>query len=150
MPSSWPLPNPTADRLLAQVGAILVGNNTFGGGDPNEGTDKEGALGGQYTGPTFVLTHQPPAKPVDGVRFVGDLQTAVAQASAVAGDRYLNILGANVASQCVEAGLLDEVLVFIVPVLLGDGTHLFDRPGGTRVRLEPLAGESAHWYRVVR
>ncbi|SEG87991.1 Dihydrofolate reductase [Thermomonospora echinospora] len=143
-------PNPTAARLVTRVGAVLAGNVTFGGDDPNKGTDKEGAFGGQYHGPVFVLTHRPPAEPVAGVTFVGDLQTAVAKAKAAAGDRYVNLLGANVARQCVEAGLLDEVLVFIAPVLLGDGVRLFDSPGGRRVRLEPLADESAHWYRVVR
>jgi dihydrofolate reductase len=142
-------PNPTADRLLQQVGAILAGRGTFGGGDPNEGTDKEGAFGGQYHGPVFVLTHHPPASPVEGVTFAGDLRSAVAEAKAAAGDRYVNVLGANVARQCIEAEILDEVLVFIAPVLLGDGVRLFDNPGGERVRLEPLAGESAHWYRVV-
>jgi len=40
-------PNPTADRLLANVGALLIGNRTFGGDDPNRGTDQEGAFGGQ-------------------------------------------------------------------------------------------------------
>ena len=29
--------NPTADRLLADLGAILAGSNTFGGDDPNRG-----------------------------------------------------------------------------------------------------------------
>ncbi|GAA1879931.1 dihydrofolate reductase family protein [Actinomadura bangladeshensis] len=141
-------PNPTAERLLAQVGALLVGNRTFGGDDPNKGTDKEGAFGGQYQGPVIVLTHRPPAEPVPGVTFAGDLETAVAEAKAAAGDRYVNVLGADVARQCIEAKVLDEVLVFIAPVLLGDGVPLFDAPGGERVRLEPLAGESAHWYRV--
>ena len=51
--------NSTAERLLANVGAILVGNTTFGGDDPNRGTDAEGAFGGRYHGPVFVLTHQP-------------------------------------------------------------------------------------------
>ncbi|MFV2173084.1 dihydrofolate reductase family protein [Actinomadura sp. LOL_016] len=143
-------PNPTAERLLAQVGAILAGHGTFGGGDPNEGTDKEGAFGGEYDGPTFVLTHEPPAEPVPGVTFVGDLETAVAEAGAAAGDRYVNLLGANVAAQCIEAGILDEVLVFLAPVLLGDGTRLFDHPGGTRVRLEPIDDAYPHWYRVAR
>jgi riboflavin biosynthesis pyrimidine reductase len=36
------------------------------------------------------------------------------------------------------AGLLDEVLVHIVPVLLGDGVRLFERPDGTPV-LEPVS-----------
>ena len=45
--------NPTADRLLASVGALLVGNTTFGGDDPNRGTDREGAFGGAYHGDTL-------------------------------------------------------------------------------------------------
>lgn len=141
--------NPTADRLPAETGAILVGNNTFGGDDPNRGTDSEGTFGGAYHGPTFVLTHSPPDQPVTGVTFVTDLHTAVAQAKEAAGDKYVNILGANVAEQCIEAGLLDEVLVFFTPVLLGDGVRLFEHPGGTKVRLAPVRGETEHWYRVV-
>ncbi|MFI2661263.1 dihydrofolate reductase family protein [Micromonospora carbonacea] len=140
--------NPTADRLLAGVGAILAGNGTFGGGDPNRGTDKEGAFGGQYHGPVFVLTHRPPAEPHPGITFVGDLPSAVAQAEEAAGDRYVNILGADVARQCVRAGLLDEVLIFFAPVLLGAGVRIFDDPGGPAVRLTPIPGETAHWYRV--
>ena len=138
--------NPTADRLLASVGALLVGNTTFGGDDPNRGTDREGAFGGAYQGPVFVLTHRPPADPPPGVRFVGDLHEAVAQAEDAAGDTYVNVLGANVAEQCIEAELLDEVLIFIAPVLLGDGVPLYR---GTKVRLAPLPGETAHWYSVV-
>ncbi|KIR63104.1 MULTISPECIES: dihydrofolate reductase family protein [Micromonospora] len=142
--------NPTAERLLAGVGAILAGNGTFGGGDPNRGTDKEGAFGGQYHGPVFVLTHRPPAEPPPGITFVGDLPSAVAQAREAAGDRYVNVLGADVARQCVRAGLLDEVLIFFAPVLLGAGVRIFDDPGGPAVRLTPIPGETAHWYRVVR
>ena len=142
--------NPTAERLLARVGALLVGNTTFGGDDPNRGTDKEGAFGGQYHGPVVVLTHRPPAEQPAGVTFVDDLHRAVAIAKEAAGDRYVNVLGANVAAQCLDAGLLDEILMFFVPVLLGDGVRMFDRPGGANVRLAPVAGETEHWYRVVR
>jgi hypothetical protein len=67
---------------------------------------------------------------------------------------YVNVFGASVAKQCLEAGLLDEVLVLIAPALLGDGTRLFDNPGGTVVRLEPLRpderGALRHRYRVVQ
>jgi dihydrofolate reductase len=83
------------------------------------------------------------------VTFVGDLQRAVSQAKEAAGDKHVNILGANVAAQCVQARLLDEVLLFFVPVLLGAGVRIFDHPGGTNVRLARLPGEPAHWYRVV-
>jgi dihydrofolate reductase len=70
-------------------------------------------------------------------------------------DRYVNVLGADVARQCRELGELDEVLTIIAPVLLGDGTRLFDHPGGRQVQLERVrVCEVPHatnlWWRVVR
>lgn len=141
--------NPTVDRLLANVGALLTGNATYGGDDPNRGTDSAGPFGGRYRGPVFVVAHRPPTEPPPGVTFLDDLHSAVAQAKEAAGYRYVNILGANVAKQCLAEGMLDEVLVFIAPVLLGDGVRLFDHPGGTNVRLTPVPGESAHWYSII-
>ncbi|SEN56607.1 dihydrofolate reductase family protein [Nonomuraea pusilla] len=129
-------PNPAADRLVAEIGALLIGRRTFDGDDPNKGTDKEGAFGGAWSGPHFVLTHRAPATPVPGVTFVGDLAEGLAAAKAAAGGGYVNIIGADVARQCVEAGVLDEVVVFVAPVMLGGGVRLFDRPGGAEVRLE--------------
>lgn len=142
--------NAAAERLLARTGALLVGRVTFDGDDPHRDTDQEGAFGGQYDGPVVVLTHRPPAEPVPGVEFATDLATAVERATALAGDRDVSILGADVGRQCLEAGLVDEVLVFVAPVLLGEGTRMFpERAGGGRIRLERLPGESEHWYRVV-
>jgi dihydrofolate reductase len=39
------------------------------------------------------------------------------------------VLGANVARQCLEAGLLDEIIVHVAPVLVGAGVRLFERRG---------------------
>jgi dihydrofolate reductase len=147
--------NETADELLGQIGALLVGNRTFRGDDPNKGTDKEGAFGGRYTGPVFVLAHHAPDAPVPGVTFVGDLDRGLDAAKAAAGDKYVNVLGADVARQCLAAGALDEILVLVVPVLLGDGVRLFEQPGGTNVKLEQISVTSAEnatnlWFRVVR
>ncbi len=69
--------------------------------------------------------------------------------------KYVNILGANTAAQCLDAGALDEILVCVAPVLLGDGVRLFDRPGGMKVQLERLsltqAPQAANlWLRVLR
>jgi dihydrofolate reductase len=102
-----------------------------------------------------VLTHHPPDTPVPDVTFVADLDSGLAAAKAAAGDKYVNVLGASIARQCLDAGALDEILVSVVPVLLGDGTRLFDRPGGPSVRLERLSlTEAAQatnlWLRVVR
>ncbi len=144
-------PNPAAERLLADVGALLVGRRTHDGDDPNRGTDAEGAFGGQYDGPAVVLTHRPPPTAPPGLTFATDLTSAVDAARAAAGERSVTILGADVASQCLAAGLLDEVFVLVVPVLLGDGTRLFPgRPGAAPVRLESIADDTPHWYRVVR
>ena len=141
-------PNPTADRLVTRVTAVLAGARTFGGDDPNRGTDREGAFGGQWSGPVVVLTHRAPVEAPEGVTFAGDLRRAVDLAREAAGDGVVNVLGADVARQLVEARLLDEVLLFFAPVLLGDGVRVLDVPGGTQVLLDRLPGETEHWYRV--
>jgi dihydrofolate reductase len=150
-------PNPTVDELIGKIGALLVGNRTFRGDDPHKGVaDKEGKpFGGGWSGPQFVLTHHPPDIPVPDVTFVGDLDSGVAAAKAAAGDKYVNVLGAGTARQCLDAGVLDEIFVCIAPVLLGDGVRLFDRPGGTNVKLERISlthapGATNLWLRVVR
>jgi dihydrofolate reductase len=148
-------PNPEIDELQRDIAVLLVGNRTHTGDDPNRGTEKEGAFSGTWSGPVFVLTHHAPRDPVPGVTFVGDLASGLAAAKAAAGDRYVNVLGADIARQCLEAGELDEVLTIIAPVLLGDGTRLFDHPGGRHVPLERIrVTEVPHgtnlWMRVVR
>jgi dihydrofolate reductase len=148
-------PNPTVDELRPRIGALLIGNRTFGGDDPNRGTDAEGAYEGTWHGPQFVLTHRPPAEPVPDVTFVDDLDEAVRASADAAGDGYVSILGADVARQCLSAGVVDEVLMVVVPVLLGDGVRLFDLPGGAPMRLDPISVTEAPtgtnlWYRVRR
>jgi dihydrofolate reductase len=141
------------EALMADIGALLIGHRTFTGDDPNKGTESEGAFGGKWQGPSIVLCHEPPAGPQDpDVQFATDLPTAVDLAKEAAGESYVNVLGANVAAQCLEAGLLDEVLVIVAPVLLGAGTRLFEHPGGTNVALERIGARNASilWYRVSR
>jgi dihydrofolate reductase len=119
------------DRYYEGVGALVMGSVTYefvlelGRGWPYEGK------------PTWVLTTRDLPKP-DGegvdVRFanatVRDLHDELI---AAAGERDLWVVGGgNVASQFADEGLLDEVLVTVVPVVLGEGKPLFDRrlPGG--------------------
>jgi dihydrofolate reductase len=106
-------------------------------------------------GPQFVLTNRPPDDTPEGVTFAEDLPTVVAAARVAAGDHYVNVLCASVAAQCLEAGELDEVLVTIVPLLLGDGVRLFERAGGVRAPLEPVSVTHTDvvtnvWFRVIR
>ena len=150
----WPTTsaNPTADQVLAQIGALLIGNRTYQLTKTQEGRP----CGGAWTGPMFVLTHDAPETAAAGFTFIsGDIEQAVAAAKAAAGDKYVVILGATTAQECLDAGLLDEVLVHIAPVLLGDGVRLFDRPGGTNIKLERIGLTHSPrvtnlWLRVVK
>ena len=59
------------------------------------------------------------------------------EALAAANGLNLLVLGANVVGQCLREGLLDEMLIHILPVLLGEGVRLFGEPG-LQARLETL------------
>ncbi|MFI5713954.1 dihydrofolate reductase family protein [Kribbella sp. NPDC051620] len=133
-------PNPEVRDLIEQIGSLLVGRRTFDGDDPNKGRPGEGkAFGGGWDGPQYVVTHRPPSKSSADLYFVDDFANALAQAKAAAGDKYVNVLGADIARQCLEAGQLDEVLTCVAPVMLGDGVRLFDHPGGRTVKLQRLS-----------
>jgi dihydrofolate reductase len=145
-----------AAALPERIGALLVGRRTWGGDDPNRGDEeKEGAFGGSWQGPQFVVTHHPPAAAPTDVEFVDDLGRAIAASREAAGEKYVAVLGAEVARGCLESGELDEVLVYVEPILLGDGVRLFEHPGGTEVELERIGVEvepvATHlWFRVAR
>src|SRR5262249_40882614 len=78
----------------------------------------------------FVLTHRPPdADHHPAVTFLSDdLSDAVATATNAAAGKNVIVFGANLAAQCLRASLLDELVIHLVPVLLGDGVRLVDRP----------------------
>ena len=137
-------PNPAVGEFIAEVGSLLVGHRTFLGDDPHKSDAQRAGkpFGGGWEGLQVVLTHHPEQhpEPLDDVVFVSDVHDAIAQAKEAAGpDKVVNVLGAQTARACLDAGQLDELLVFVAPVLLGDGTRLFERPGGADVRLERIA-----------
>lgn len=88
----------------------------------------------------FVLTHQPPTDEHDpDVTFLtGDICAAVGTAVEAAAGKDVLVVGGAVAEQCVGAGLLDEILIHVAPVLLGKGIRLFER-SGPAVDLEPIS-----------
>lgn len=127
--------NDEVDELLPRIGAVLSGRRAYNVGAGEQHPQFQRPYGGAFTGPIFVLTHNPPQDP--SVTFLsGDISKAVETASNAAGDKYVVILGADVARQCIEAGLIEEALIHIVPILLGDGVRLFSRLGADEVHLE--------------
>jgi dihydrofolate reductase len=87
-----------------------------------------------------VVTHNgPEGWPREGApfTFVTDgIESAIEQAKALAGDKAVGVNGGTIASQCLDAGLLDEIWVDLVPVLLGGGIPFFDRLKDAPVELE--------------
>ncbi len=127
-------------------GAIIMGRLMYSGGsgpwedDPNA----NGWWGDEppFGVPVFVLTHHArETLPMEGgttFTFVTDgIEAALEQARAAAGERNVGVAGgASVAKQYLKAGLLDELLIHVTPVLIGDGVRLFDDPGPDQVELE--------------
>src|SRR5436305_10713491 len=131
----------TPDEIREQAaatGAMLVGRRTADVGDRMQ-AEKPGRVDYPFSGPMFVLTHRPPEPPAPGITYLtGDIGEAVATARSAAGGKSLEILGADVAAQCLQRGLVDEILVYVLPVLLGDGIR-FSPPDLPRIDLEPVS-----------
>jgi len=125
-------------QIAAATGAMLVGRRTWDVGDRME-AEEPGSVDYPFSGPMFLLTHRPLERPDPEVRILsGDIGDAVATALAAAGEKNLEVLGADVAGQCLQRGLVDEILVYVLPVLLGDGIPL-SAPGLPRTDLEPIS-----------
>jgi dihydrofolate reductase len=144
-------PSQTIDEVLRSTGALLVGRRT----QDVEDRLQPGFYGGAFRGPFFVLRHDPPREPpvVKGVtgQFIdAGIEEAVTLAKEAAAGRDVVVLGANVARQCLEAGLLDEIIVHVAPVLVGDGVRLFERAGGAPVNLTPISSADEGAVTVLR
>src|SRR6266498_540591 len=120
---------------MGRIGALVAGRRLFDIG-------RWGEHGHPYGVPVFVVTHDVPQgwpredAPLP-ITFVTDgVEHAVAQAKATAGEGWVGVAGPNIAQQCLDAGLLDEVRINLVPVLLGKGISYFDKLADSPVMLE--------------
>jgi dihydrofolate reductase len=141
----------TVEKVVSSTGALLVGRRT----QDVEDDLQPGFYGGAFRGPFFVLRHDPPPDPpvVKGVtgRFLDvGIEEAVTIAKEAAGDGDVVVLGANIAGQCLEQGFIDEIIVHVAPVLLGDGVRLFERAGGEPVKLDPITSIDEGGMTVLR
>jgi dihydrofolate reductase len=129
---------------LDRPGAFLMGRRMFGGGEGPWGEDPwQGWWGDEppFHKPVFVLTHharEPLTLGETTFTFVTDgIESALEQARDAAGERDVSISGgADVIQQYLRAGLVDEMQIHVVPLLLGEGTRLFERIESGPVQLE--------------
>lgn len=131
-------------------GAIVAGRRTVEQVD-HWGGDRHGVR-------IFVPSSRPPGPSVANyplVTYISDgIASAMAQAKAAAGERYVLVQGAYTAQRALEAGVLDELQIHQVPVLFGGGRRLFELLP-SRVELESVrvidTPEATHIrYRVRR
>jgi dihydrofolate reductase len=132
-----------ADAAIARetgesTGAYVIGRRMY---DIGEGPNGWGDGGPNGTVPVFVLCHEPRKSftKASGTTFtfVSDgIVSALDKAKAAAGNKDVLLMGANTAQQYLTAGLADELLIHLVPVLLGGGLRVFDRLGPGYVQLE--------------
>ncbi len=132
-----PLAQGIIERMAEKVGVIISGRDGYDAARAqrdvrDEMTSK--AYGGAWSGTEFILTHRPDEIADDPSIVALDcgIQEAVRRAREIAGDKDVQIISADIARQALEHDLIDELQVFVAPVFLGDGTRIFDVPGGRR------------------
>lgn len=124
---SW-LPEPTGDPVsddhgytafMADVGAMLMGRSTFD-------TVLGFGVAWPYSVPVLVASSRPLTPPNETVRGVtGDIRALIDQALCVAEGRDVYLDGGTLIRQASDAGLIDELIITVVPVILGAGAPLF-------------------------
>lgn len=150
---------------IGRAGAVVMGRRMFssGAGPWEDDPNADGWWGDEppFHAPVFILTHHPrePAEKQGGTTFTfvtDGIEAAFEQARSGAGDKDIQVAGgASVIQQYLNAGLLDEFQVHVVPIFLGGGVRLFDDLGGqpsglelTRVVDSPAVTHLS--YRVVK
>lgn len=124
---SFRLSQPSAkffDEFAGRLGAIITGRHTY---DLVDAWNGHNPLPGASL---FVLTHSVPDDVPEGdppYTFVtGGIADAVNQARVAAGQKDVGIMGSAGVRQALQNGLLDEIIVHLIPVLLGGGVRLLD------------------------
>jgi dihydrofolate reductase len=134
-------------EFIATIGAMAMGRTTYEWVLDNEG----GAW--PYELPTWVFSHRDLTPAADVVRIVsGDVAEHHAAMVEAAGDKDVWMVGGgDLAGQLADAGLLDEVIVYVAPVMLGSGAPIFPRRQELRLVEVAQNGEfAAARYDVVR
>ena len=123
-PPSRPRRRRSCGGRLRSWGALVVGRHLY---------DLTNAWGGRHPldVPTVVLTHNPADRSTAGRRKLRlrdrrHRGSDDAKAQEIAGDKNVAVNSGQMARQALEAGLLDEVGMDLVPVILGAGKRFFE------------------------
>jgi dihydrofolate reductase len=161
----WMFETPDENRAemdeIVSAGAYVMGRNMFGPIRGEWSGDWTGWWGPEppYHAPVFVLTHHPrePLEMEGGTtfHFVTDgIHAALERARDAAGDRNVHIAGGvGTTNAYLAAGLVDELMLQLSPVVVGEGLRLFDGVGGIELEqlsVRPVSLATHVRYRVIR
>lgn len=122
------------DDGVRATGAVIAGRRTY---DVSQAWGGRGPIPGL---PLFVVTHHVPevAPPSDPpYTFVTDgIEAAVEQGRAAAQGKNVHLMGASIVQQSIRAGLLNELVISLVPVVLGRGVRLLEELDASNVKLD--------------
>lgn len=141
---------PSFQEVIKNTGAVIMGRNTYEMADPFSWVNDDY----EFQTPIFVLTHTPPADYPKGndklsLTFVTEgIEAAVSQAREAAGDKDVQVIGANTIQQCLNAGLCDELQLDLISVLIGKGLRLLENIDTDTFRLERTKTEEATSTRI--
>ena len=125
---------------LNETGAVIMGRRSFDQIYSEQGWDFPDGTAPDW--PVLVLQSQargPVKKGKTQFYFVtAGIQSAIAQAQDLAGEKNVGLHGASSVQQALKAGLLDELHMSIAHVLLGEGVRLFDHLGSSPIHLEHI------------
>ncbi len=124
---------------IKATGAVVMGRHAY---DMAQGdfTNYE------FQVPILIVTHHVPERVAKGENerlkftFITDgIASAIQQAKGIAGEKDVMVIGgANTIEQLLQAGLVDELAVGIMPLLLGGGLRLFENIGAKPIALERI------------
>ncbi len=156
----WMFGFPSADEDQTVVDTVMKDLGAVVGGANKTQTieDGEEPYGGTLKIPVFEMTHQA-HEPIekDGTTYtfvVDDIAKAVTMAKEAAGEKNVALLGGSISRQCLKLGLVDEIIIDVVPLLLGEGISLFGGLGESikleRIDTSAFASEVHLKYRVIQ
>jgi dihydrofolate reductase len=136
---------PSFKEMIANTGAVVMGRRTYEMADPFDWANDDY----EFQTPIFVVTHTPPEKFPQGngklsFTFITDgVESAVVQAKKTAGNKDIQVIGANTIQQIMNVGMCDEFQIDIMPVLLGKGVRLLENIDTDKITLERTKVEEA-------
>ncbi len=114
-------------RFFASIGSMLMGRKTYEkalelGDSPDKGKR------------WYVFTRRPGLKR-DKVEFISDMVPFARGLHIKRGRDVWLVGGADVFDTLLEAGLVDEMMIYVHPIILGDGIPLFRKTDTVKLKL---------------